>query len=109
MGRPRRAVPDTSAPPAVFNIGDNTPSAVSNTGVDFLHQATTGCSNTMGGVGGSWTNMMMDEIDVDTIPLSVPLDDADCDVMRLLLPLFMRLDTGGFVRQLPWTMASKAS
>ncbi|CAN6332824.1 unnamed protein product [Urochloa humidicola] len=76
MGRPRRAVPDTSAPPAVFNIGDNTPSAVSNTGVDFLHQATTGCSNTMGGVGGSWTNMMMDEIDVDTIPLSVPLDDA---------------------------------
>ncbi|CAN6355438.1 unnamed protein product [Urochloa humidicola] len=44
-GRPRRAVPDTGAPPAVFNIGDDAPSAVSNTGIDILYQATTGCSN----------------------------------------------------------------
>ncbi|CAN6286091.1 unnamed protein product [Urochloa humidicola] len=76
MPRPRRPVPNAGVPSAVDLTGYDAPSAVSDIGVDLLHHSTPVSSNiAMASGGGSWTNLMSEQTDVDQISLSMPLDD----------------------------------
>ncbi|CAO2200132.1 unnamed protein product [Urochloa humidicola] len=74
MSLPCDAVPDIAAPPAAFNIDDDTTSAIFNTGVDLLHQ-TDIPHLAMASGSGSWTDLLTEVTDVDAISLSMPLDD----------------------------------